>query len=68
MALDKKAPAIPCGLIAKSLFNDTYSIKDSNSKTVDINEKDIAWETDKEYKFKNTKDGSAPDSKKWDEV
>jgi len=50
------------------MFNDTYTIKDSAGKAVDINEKDIAWETDVKYKFKNIKDGQAPDNKKWDEV
>lgn len=43
-------PIIPCGLIAWSLFNDTYrfSVKD---KVLEVDKKDIAWRSDKEYKF-----------------
>lgn len=38
--------ANPCGLIAKSVFTDTYSITG-----VTIDETGIAWPSDKEYKF-----------------
>ncbi|WOL07341.1 ALA-interacting subunit 5-like [Canna indica] len=41
---------VPCGLIAWSLFNDTYSFA-SNSKVVEVNKKDIAWPSDKDHKF-----------------
>ncbi|XP_071722762.1 ALA-interacting subunit 3-like [Rutidosis leptorrhynchoides] len=43
-------PIVPCGLIAWSLFNDTYgsSVKD---KVVEVSKKDIAWKSDKEKKF-----------------
>jgi len=53
--------AIPCGLIAKSLFNDTYEVW-ANNKTGDktalnvnitIDDSSIAWESDVNYKFKN---------------
>lgn len=40
---------MPCGLVAKSFFNDRYSI----DKNTVIEEKGIAWDSDKEYKFKN---------------
>ena len=52
-------PANPCGLVAKSLFTDSYmvykgtkeeSLSASNNQT--INDTDIAWASDKEYKFK----------------
>ncbi|XP_074267718.1 putative ALA-interacting subunit 2 [Silene latifolia] len=43
---------VPCGLIAWSLFNDTYSFSRGTSK-LKINRKNIAWKSDKEYKFGN---------------
>jgi hypothetical protein len=43
-------PIVPCGLIAWSLFNDTYRIF-SNDKELKINKKDIAWKSDKHGKF-----------------
>ncbi|KAK1392230.1 ALA-interacting subunit [Heracleum sosnowskyi] len=48
--LNSSNPIIPCGLIAWSLFNDTYkfSLKD---KALEIDKKDIAWKSDKDYKF-----------------
>ena len=53
--------AIPCGLIAKSYFNDNFtnwSIKskfgaDEPNDKLNVNEKDIAWKADKELKYKN---------------
>lgn len=51
--------AIPCGLIAKSFFNDEYALyKNSISKDnkITIDEKDIAWQADKDIKYKNTND------------
>jgi LEM3 (ligand-effect modulator 3) family / CDC50 family len=42
---------MPCGLVAKSFFNDTYTLKGPNG-SIPINDKGIAWESDKEYKFK----------------
>jgi len=66
--LDPEAAAYPCGLVAKSLFNDTFSLQDvTNSKKIDINSENIAWESDREYKFKNMDD---PDwqSKQWHDV
>lgn len=44
--LDPNAAANPCGLLAKSFFNDSFSI---NGFTID--ETGIAWESDKEDKF-----------------
>nr|CAD1844657.1 unnamed protein product [Ananas comosus var. bracteatus] len=41
---------VPCGLIAWSLFNDTYSFS-ANSKSLQVNKKDIAWQSDKKHKF-----------------
>uniref|UniRef100_A0A0E0K814 ALA-interacting subunit n=1 Tax=Oryza punctata TaxID=4537 RepID=A0A0E0K814_ORYPU len=44
------APIVPCGLIAWSLFNDTYTIS-VNKKAIKVNKKDIAWKSDKTDKF-----------------
>lgn len=58
--------ATPCGLIAKSLFNDTFKITyypteadakagtNPTAMTDKISKADIAWESDVKYKFKNT--------------
>ena len=54
-----KEVAIPCGLIAKTYFNDTYKEWKVNDESFTINEKDIAWEKDKDI-FKNYKT-----SKQW---
>jgi len=51
--------AIPCGLIAKSFFNDEYALYKnsiSNDNKIDIDEKNIAWQADKDIKYKNTND------------
>jgi hypothetical protein len=56
--------ATPCGLIAKSMFNDTFALYSSDdvdangdlleANRVVINEEGIAWESDILYKFNNT--------------
>lgn len=43
-------PIVPCGLIAWSLFNDTYNIK-VKGKDLDISKKNIAWRSDQKSKF-----------------
>ncbi|CAK9169801.1 unnamed protein product [Ilex paraguariensis] len=43
-------PIVPCGLVAWSLFNDTYGFS-LNNKILQVNKKDIAWKSDKEHKF-----------------
>lgn len=45
-----KAPIVPCGLIAWSLFNDTYKFS-SDSNSIEVNKKHIAWESDRKHKF-----------------
>ena len=50
--MESTALASPCGLIAKSIFNDTYTITNSANKSFTISDKDIAWPADREYKFK----------------
>ena len=63
-AENNEQPAIPCGLVAKSFFNDTYDLKRCTDESKDckttvnitIEQTNIAWASDKEYKFKNIKD------------
>jgi len=47
------APAFPCGLVAKSLFNDTFVLKDQSGNPQVIDSSNIAWKSDVDYKFKN---------------
>jgi LEM3 (ligand-effect modulator 3) family / CDC50 family len=44
--------ANPCGLIAKSLFNDTFKLYNMEEKELIINETNIAWDSDKKGRFK----------------
>ncbi|XP_061350439.1 putative ALA-interacting subunit 2 isoform X3 [Gastrolobium bilobum] len=43
-------PIVPCGLIAWSLFNDTYQFSRGPSE-LKINRKNIAWKSDRNHKF-----------------
>eukprot|EP01018_Ginkgo_biloba_P000881 Gb_01714 [translate_table: standard] len=43
-------PIVPCGLIAWSFFNDTYTLFRSNVQ-LNVNKKNIAWKSDREHKF-----------------
>ena len=52
--LDMDDLAIPCGLIAKSYFNDNFVDWKLDGKNITVNEKDIAWSADKKLKYKNT--------------
>ena len=59
--LDPNELAIPCGLIAKSFFNDEYKLFKKNTENneliqISIDETDIAWQADKDIKYKNTKE------------
>ena len=52
--LDPDGVAHPCGLIAKSFFNDSFEIKRiGENETIVINNTKIAWSKDKE-KYKNS--------------
>ncbi|XXG71959.1 hypothetical protein AAC387_Pa07g1170 [Persea americana] len=44
------SPIVPCGLIAWSLFNDTYAFS-VNSKALEVSKKNIAWKSDQDSKF-----------------
>ena len=62
-SLDPNAPAYPCGLVAKTLFNDTFALYkvfgESNTDEfsqefrIKIDDTDIAWDLDKKYNFAN---------------
>ncbi|XP_008794491.2 putative ALA-interacting subunit 2 isoform X2 [Phoenix dactylifera] len=43
-------PIVPCGLIAWSLFNDSYAFV-RGSGEMSVNRKNIAWKSDREHKF-----------------
>ena len=53
-ALNGSELAVPCGLIAKSYFNDNFTDWTLNGNPLIVNEKDIAWKADKELKYKNS--------------
>lgn len=41
-------------MVAKSVFNDTFTLEDESGQTpINIDDTDIAWSSDREYKFKN---------------
>ena len=46
-------PITPCGLIAWSLFNDTFRISAADGAAVTINGSNIAWDSDRNTKFGN---------------
>ncbi|GLJ53638.1 hypothetical protein SUGI_1144070 [Cryptomeria japonica] len=43
-------PIVPCGLIAWSLFNDTYNFSISGTP-LNVNKKHISWKSDRNHKF-----------------
>ncbi|KAK1326379.1 putative ALA-interacting subunit 2 [Acorus calamus] len=43
-------PIVPCGLIAWSLFNDTFTFI-HESVELNVNRKNIAWQSDRDHKF-----------------
>ena len=48
--LDPKDVAIPCGIIAKTYFNDTFSnwiLSGEKNEKIEVNTQNIAWEKDK---------------------
>ncbi len=55
--LNGSEPANPCGLIARSLFNDTYRLF-LNKKEIYINETEIAWDSDKNGRYKKPDNSS----------
>lgn len=58
--LDDDEPAIPCGLVAKSFFNDTFELwkygeNGAENTNITIFDSNIAWTSDVAYKFDNVK-------------
>ncbi|KAE8684343.1 ALA-interacting subunit 3 [Hibiscus syriacus] len=45
-------PIVPCGLIAWSLFNDTYNFS-LNNQQLAVNKTEISWKSDRDSKFGN---------------
>jgi hypothetical protein len=60
--------ANPCGLIAKSFFNDGYQVDSKNGTNVKINEEGIAWDADKEMKYGRPVDPAGIDSDYWKKI
>lgn len=52
-SLNENALAIPCGFVARTMFNDTFTLYKKSGEKITINEDNIAWESDKEL-FNNT--------------
>lgn len=50
--------AVPCGLIAKSYFNDNYLNWKLDDENLEVDEKGIAWDADIKMKYKNQEDMS----------
>ncbi|TYH73318.1 hypothetical protein ES332_D05G320800v1 [Gossypium tomentosum] len=48
--MSKDQPIVPCGLIAWSLFNDTYNFS-LNDQQLAVNKKGISWKSDRDSKF-----------------
>jgi hypothetical protein len=65
--LSEDKPANPCGLIAKSFFTDKFNISNTSAPGafLAINEKDIAWSSDKELKYKRPVDPSGKNADYW---
>ncbi|KNC74213.1 hypothetical protein SARC_13233 [Sphaeroforma arctica JP610] len=48
---------LPCGYIANSYFNDTFSVQASNGTDVVFNDENIAWNSDVSFKYRNPASG-----------
>lgn len=59
--LEPNDVAVPCGLIAYTLFDDTFEVWDDKSNNKTIDDTNIAWPSDRQEKFKN----SAKPEKQW---
>ena len=51
--------ASPCGLIAKSVFTDTFTLRSPTGVTINIDDSNIAWKSDVEYKYKQAPDAQS---------
>ena len=55
--LNPDDPAHPCGLIARSLFNDSYKLQTEEGVDIQIYSDGIAWKSDKK-RYKNAKNAN----------
>lgn len=67
--MDDDSPAIPCGLVAKSFFNDTFVLQHGDGTPIDprIDETNIAWPSDRDYSYQNMVN-NLPPNKTWEDV
>ena len=49
VALDPNGPANPCGLIAYTVFNDTYVLSNTSIANIPITDQGIDWPSDNKY-------------------
>ena len=49
-ATEHGSPVVPCGLVAWSLFNDTYSFARGN-KALRVHKRGISWRSEREHIF-----------------
>lgn len=49
--LDDDEPANPCGLMARTVFNDTYTLEQMDGTPIFIDETNISWPSDREHRF-----------------
>ena len=67
--LNDTDPANPCGLVAKSFFTDSFLLQNQAQSDIHINSTGIAWDSDKQYKFKNMEgDNEAWKDHQWIDV
>lgn len=65
--LEPNAVAHPCGIAARSVFNDTFTMKDPNGNPVVISSKGIAWEDDMTYRCLRGKSNSKVQKRGFDD-
>eukprot|EP00742_Colponemidia_sp_Colp-10_P006224 GILJ01006668.1.p1 GENE.GILJ01006668.1~~GILJ01006668.1.p1 ORF type:complete len:372 (+),score=44.51 GILJ01006668.1:67-1182(+) len=51
----------PCGLVARSYFNDTFALTTMKGARINISENNIAWASDVAHKFKSVNQVPPPD-------
>jgi hypothetical protein len=55
---DESTIISPCGLVAWSVFNDSFAFFDASGAAVALDETGIAWASDLDHKFANSANGS----------
>lgn len=49
--VEKGRTVVPCGLVAWSMFNDTFSFSTNNNQPLPVKKKGISWKSDRDNKF-----------------